>query len=146
MQVIVVIAAAYGIGRAVEASGAADLLATGVLAIAGQHPVTLLAAIYGITAILTSMITNAAAAVLMFPIAVAGATSLGVSPMPFAVAIAMGASASFATPIGYQTNLMVYGPGGYRFNDYLRFGLPLNVLLGVTATVLIPQFWPLTPA
>jgi di/tricarboxylate transporter len=141
-QVIAVIAAAFGIGNAVQASGAADLLATSVLAFAGDSPTLLLGTIYLLTAVLTSTITNAAAAVLMFPIALASANSLGVSPMPFAVSIAMAASASFATPIGYQTNLMVYGPGGYRFHDYLRFGLPLNAILGVTAMVLIPRFWP----
>jgi di/tricarboxylate transporter len=144
LQVIVVIAAAYGIGRAVEASGAAGLLASTVLSLAGDNPTMLLALIYVITAVLTSTVTNAAAAVLMFPIAIVGAKDLGLAPMPFAVAIAMAASASFATPIGYQTNLMVYGPGGYRFNDYLRFGLPLNLLLGATAVLLIPLIWPLT--
>ncbi|MEO0424323.1 MAG: SLC13 family permease [Pseudomonadota bacterium] len=144
-QVVVVIAAAYGIGQAVEASGAAAWLATTMLAVTSGNPVLLLGAIYVMTVLMTSLITNAAAAVLMFPIAVAGAESLGVSPLPYAVAIAMAASASFATPIGYQTNLMVYGPGGYRFSDYLRFGVPLNLLLGATAIVLIPWVWPLYP-
>lgn len=142
-QVIVVIAAAYGIGQAVEASGAAAWLATTMLSLTAGNPVLLLGAIYVMTVLMTSLITNAAAAVLMFPIAVAGADSLGVSVLPYAVAIAMAASASFATPIGYQTNLMVYGPGGYRFSDYLRFGVPLNLLLGLTAIVLIPILWPL---
>ncbi|MDZ7750664.1 MAG: hypothetical protein U5S82_03150 [Gammaproteobacteria bacterium] len=85
--------------------------------------------------------TNNAAAVLIFPIADTAAASLGVSLMPFVAAIMMAASASFATPIGYQTNLIVYGPGGYRFSDYLRIGLPMNILLGLVAVVLIPWVW-----
>lgn len=143
LQVVVVIAAAYGIGRAVERSGAADLLAGAILSFTAQQPLVLLASIYTMTVLMTSLITNAAAAVLMFPIAMAGAGSLGADPLPYAVAIAVGASASFATPIGYQTNLMVYGPGGYRFTDYLRFGIPLNLLLGIAAVLLIPLIWPL---
>jgi len=81
--------------------------------------------------------------VLVFPIAMAAAESLAVSPMPFVVAIMIAASAAFATPIGYQTNLMVFGPGAYRFGDYLRFGLPLNLLVMAVALTLIPMVWPL---
>jgi di/tricarboxylate transporter len=83
--------------------------------------------------------------VLVFPLAYSTAQQLGLDFMPFAIAITFAASASFATPIGYQTNLMVYGPGGYRFTDFLRFGLPLNVLLAVTALTIIPRVWPLQP-
>lgn len=146
VQVVVVIAAAYGIGQAVQASGAASLLAGAILSLTAEQPIVLLASIYLMTVLLTSLVTNVAAAVLMFPIAVAGAESLGADVLPYAVSIAMGASASFATPIGYQTNLMVYGPGGYRFTDYLRFGIPLNVLLAIAAVGLIPLIWPLHPA
>jgi di/tricarboxylate transporter len=88
------------------------------------------------------MITNNAAAVVIFPIAAATAESLGVSFWPFVVVIMMAASASFATPIGYQTNLMVYGPGGYRFADYLRIGVPLNILVGAITIALTPMIWP----
>lgn len=101
----------------------------------------MLAAVYLTTMIFTELITNNAAAVLVFPIAVASAGSLGVSPMPFAMAVMMAASAGFATPIGYQTSLMVYGPGGYRFTDYLRFGVPLDLVLLLVCVVLIPMVW-----
>ena len=90
----------------------------------------------------TETITNNAAAVLVFPIAVATAEKLGVHAMPFIITVMMAASASFSTPIGYQTNLMVYGPGGYRFTDYLRIGLPLNGLMWITTVTLVPWIWP----
>src|SRR5690606_16764180 len=107
------------------------------------NPFAVLAVVYFTTVLLTELINNNAAAVLMFPLAYAIADSLALAFMPFAVAITFAASASFATPIGYQTNLMVYGPGGYRFTDYIRFGLPLNLLLGITALAIIPRVWPL---
>ncbi len=93
-------------------------------------------------ALLTELVTNNAAAVISFPVVVAAAEHLGVSPMPFVVAVMFAASASFLTPIGYQTNLMVYGPGGYRVSDYLRVGAPLNLLSAVVALGLIPLIWP----
>jgi di/tricarboxylate transporter len=143
IDVLLVIAASFGIGKALEISGAAGALAGGLVELAGNQPLALLAAVYVATAVLTAIITNNAAAVLMFPLAWAAVHGLDLDFMPFAVCIAMAASASFATPIGYQTNLMVYGPGGYRFGDYLRFGLPLNVLVGVVTLVVIPLVWPL---
>jgi di/tricarboxylate transporter len=143
LQVILVIAAAFGIGNAMTVTGAGTAVGLGVLAIGGDHPLGLLAAIYLATSLLTALITNNAAAVLIFPVAMAGAQQLGIPAAPVAVTVAMAASASFITPIGYQTNLMVYGPGGYRAADYLRFGLPLHLLLGVTTVLLIPVVWPL---
>jgi di/tricarboxylate transporter len=104
-----------------------------------------LISIYVATVMMTEVITNNAAALLMFPLAQATVHALGFNLMPFAIAITFAASASFATPIGYQTNLMVYGPGGYRFIDYLRIGLPLNILVGITALSIIPHVWPLVP-
>ena len=101
-----------------------------------------LAILYGVTMLFTEMITNNAAAVLMFPIAVATAGQLDVSVMPFVITIMMAASASFSTPIGYQTNLMVYGAGGYRFTDYMRVGIPLNLLMWVTTVTIVPRVWP----
>jgi len=101
-----------------------------------------LAVVYLVTMLFTELITNNAAAVLVFPIALATSGSLGVSFMPFAIAIMMAASASFSTPIGYQTNLMVYGPGGYRFTDYFRVGIPLNLLLALVTISLAPLIWP----
>jgi len=102
-----------------------------------------LVVIYGVTMLTTELITNNGAAALIFPIAMASAETLNVSPMPYTIAIMMAASASFSTPIGYQTNLMVYNAGGYHFTDYLRIGLPLNLLMWVLASVLIPLIYPL---
>ena len=100
-----------------------------------------LALIYVLTALFTEVITNNAAAVLMFPIALAISEQLGVNFLPFAVAVMFAASASFITPLGYQTNLMVYGPGRYRFTDYMRMGVPLSLTVGATAITLIPMVW-----
>jgi di/tricarboxylate transporter len=141
-SVLIVIGAAIGVGQALESTGAAGHLAHSWINLAGNDPWLALVAVYVITSAFTEFITNNAAAVLIFPIAQATAESLGVSFMPFVFAIMMAASASFATPIGYQTNLMVYGPGGYRFTDYVRIGLPLNILLGIAAVLIIPIFWP----
>jgi di/tricarboxylate transporter len=141
-NVLVVIGAALGIGAAMSSTGAAEGIAQAWLALAGDNPWLALIAIYAITSLMTEVVTNNAAAVLIFPIAQAAAESLGVSFWPFVACIMMAASASFATPIGYQTNLMVYGPGGYRFSDYARIGVVLNVALGVLAVLLAPIIWP----
>ena len=142
-NVLLVIGAAIGLGQAMDNSGAAAVLGHQIIHLASDHPLIALAGIYLLTSITTEAITNNAAAVLIFPVAVAGAEALGVSPTPFVVAIMVAASAAFTTPIGYQTNLMVLGPGGYRFMDYVRFGLPLNLLVMVTALLVIPRVWPL---
>lgn len=140
-QMLLIIAASLGIGRAMETSGAATWITTGLLALAGSDPRLLLAVICGVTMLFTNIINAKAAAVLMFPIAVHAASTLGIDPMPFAIAIMIGSAASFVTPIGYQTNLMVFGPGGYRFADYVKVGLPLSVLVWGIAVLLIPMFW-----
>ena len=142
-QVLIVIAASFGLGRALELTGAAAVIASNLVGLAGGNPLLSLAIIYAITTLFTEMITNNGAAVLMFPIALATANSLDANFTAFAIAIMMAASASFATPIGYQTNLMVYGPGGYRFTDYLKIGVPLNILLGVVTLLIAPLVWPL---
>jgi len=141
-QVLIVISAALGIGNALEVTGAAETVAGGFIEFAGNQPYMALAATYIITWVLTEMITNNAAAVLIFPIAISAAAELGVDFMPFVMTIIFAASASFATPIGYQTNLMVYGPGGYKYSDYLVVGLPLNVIAGVITVGLVPVVWP----
>ena len=141
-SVLLVIGGSLGIGLALERSGAAQAIATTLISLAGEHPHMVLAAVYLTTMLFTELITNNAAAVLVFPIAVATANSLELSIMPFAMAVMMAASAAFATPIGYQTSLMVFGPGGYRFSDYLRFGIPLNILLMAICVTLIPMVWP----
>jgi di/tricarboxylate transporter len=141
-SVLVVIGASLGIGQAMQTSGTATAMSQAWVAAAGNNPWLALAAVYILTSLFTEMITNNAAAVMVFPIAAATAESLGVSFWPFVVVIMMAASASFATPIGYQTNLMVYGPGGYRFYDYLRIGVPLNILVGAITIALTPMIWP----
>lgn len=142
-RVIVTIACAFGVGKAMENSGAAEAVANAMFqATDGLGPIAALATIYLIGVILTGVITNNAAAVLLFPICITTAELYDASPMPFIMALILSASASFITPIGYQTNMMVYGPGGYRFTDYIRIGAPLNALLWIAAVVLIPWFWP----
>ena len=140
--VLVVIGTALGIGSAMASTGAAEGIAHAWLRLAGDSPWLALIAIYAVTSALTELVTNNAAAVLIFPIAQATAESMGVSLWPFVACIMMAASASFATPIGYQTNLMVYGPGGYRFSDFARIGLVLNIALGMLAVWLAPRIWP----
>lgn len=140
--VLLVIASALGIGNALEVTGTAETLAGGFLGWLGAHPYAALIGTYIATWLLTEMITNNAAAALIFPIAISLAASIGVSFMPFVMIIIFAASASFSTPIGYQTNLMVMGPGGYKFSDYVKFGLPLNIAVGITALVLVPVVWP----
>ncbi|MCK5728621.1 MAG: anion permease [Methylococcales bacterium] len=141
-SVLIVIASAFGLGAAVQKVGLAALLADQALTLSQNNPWFLLIFIYFTTTLLTEIITNNAAAIIMLPIALSGAESLSVSPIPFAVAVMISASASFITPIGYQTNLMVYGPGGYQFNDYLKLGIPLSLLTATMALWLIPQIWP----
>ena len=142
-SVLLAIAASFGLGNALAVTGAAEALVAGAMELIGRNPYAMLAGIYLLTMTLTSTITNNAAAVLMFPVVVATAGSLGVDAMPFVITIMMAASASFATPISYQTNLMVYGPGGYHFNDFVRFGLPLNLITGAVTIALVPLIWPL---
>jgi len=101
-----------------------------------------LAGILLLTSIGTQLLSNNATAVLLLPMAISTALELGVHPKPFIMAVCFGASACFATPIGYQTNLLVYGPGGYRFSDFLKLGIPLNILVLVMGSLLIPVFWP----
>jgi di/tricarboxylate transporter len=141
-SVLIVIGASIGIGQALQSSGAAGAIAEGWIGAFGDQPWLALLGIYVLTNLFTEVLTNNAAAVLIFPIAAATAEGLAVSFEPFVFVIMMAASAGFATPIGYQTNLMVYGPGGYRFSDYVRFGLPLNVLVGTVTVLLAPLVWP----
>jgi len=143
LSVILLIAAAFGLGAAMESSGLAETAAAAVLEVGGRFgPFGALAGVLITTILLTEIVTNNAAAVLVFPIAVATAGSLGLDPRPFAIAIAVGASASFLTPIGYQTNTMVYGPGGYRFGDYARLGFPLTLVVVIMTVWVVPLFWP----
>lgn len=140
-SLLVVIAASFGLGRSLEITGAANSIANGLIDLANNNPHITLSVVYLVTMIFTELITNNGAAALMFPIALATAQQLDVNFMPFVFAIMMAASASFSTPIGYQTNLMVLGPGGYRFTDFIRFGLPLNLIAWTLSSFLIPLIW-----
>ena len=142
-QVLVTISSAFALGAALQTSGAARAIAEQVFEFAEPLGViAALAGVYILTSILTEMVTNNAAAVLLFPFCIEIAKLFHASPRPFLMALVLAASASFMTPIGYQTNMMVYGPGGYRFSDFFRVGAPLNVALGLMAILLIPIIWP----
>ncbi len=142
-QVLVTIAAAFGVGTALQTSGAARAIAETLFHVVEPlGPLVALAAIYLLTSLLTEMVTNNAAAVLLFPFCIEIARLFDASPRPFLMALVLAASASFMTPIGYQTNMMVYGPGGYRFSDFLRVGGPLNLLLWIVAVIMVPIVWP----
>ncbi|MFA7555931.1 MAG: SLC13 family permease [Spongiibacteraceae bacterium] len=141
-QVLMVIAASIGLGAAIEKTGAAIVIANSMVGAAAGSALGTLVALFILTALFSAVISNLAAAVLLFPVALAASQQLGVDVLPFAVTLMIGASACFATPIGYQTNLMVYGPGNYRFVDFIKIGLPLTVLVGVTTVVVVPLVWP----
>ena len=141
-QVLVVIATSFGIGTALDKTGAAALLAGSLIGLAHGMPWASLALVFITAAILTALATNTVAAVLVFPIAMDAARLMDVSPLPFIITLMIGASASFATPIGYQTNLMVFNVGGYRFADFLRIGIPLTLLVGAVTVGLVPLIWP----
>jgi di/tricarboxylate transporter len=143
IEVIVVIAAAFGLAAAMEVSGLASTIASGLVdAFGGMGDRGVLLGLVLATIVLTELVTNNAAALLMLPIAVQAAGSAGIDPRGAAIAVAVAASASFLTPIGYQTNMMVYGPGGYRFGDYARLGWILTVLVLVATVALTPLLWP----
>jgi di/tricarboxylate transporter len=150
-EVVLLLAGTIPLGLALEKTGLAGRLAERLVWFAGSDVATsatagilLVGAVYLLTSVLTEMLSNNAAAVLLTPIALGLAVQAGIEPKPLLIAVAFGASASFATPIGYQTNTLVMGPGGYRFSDYLRIGVPLNLLMAAAAALLIPVFWPVT--
>ncbi len=141
-QILLVIAASIAMGAALEKTGAAQTIAEVMVGLATGSPMATLAALFVLTAAFSAVISNLAAAVLLFPVAVAASQQLGVSMLPFGVTLMIGASCCFATPIGYQTNLMVYGPGDYRFVDFMKIGIPLTVLVGVATIAIVPMVWP----
>lgn len=141
-DVLITIASAFAISKAMQNSGAAEALARTTINFAKAFgPIGVLAALYILTSVFTEIVTNNAAAALVFPVALAAAQQLNLDPKPFFVTIAIAASASFSTPIGYQTNLIVQAIGNYKFTDYLKIGLPLNLLAFVLSLLLIPFFW-----
>jgi di/tricarboxylate transporter len=141
-HIVAGIAASFALGVALMESGAAGMIGNGLLHLAASDPWLALAALYVSTVIVTELITNNAAGVLMFPIAVSIAEAAGVNYMPYVIAVMIAASAGFITPIGYQTNLMVYGAGGYRFMDFVRYGLPLSIMCGIVSLIVVPRVWP----
>ncbi|HEX6221258.1 MAG TPA: SLC13 family permease [Acidimicrobiia bacterium] len=142
LDVLGVIAAAFGLATAVEVSGLADVVSEGLISALGRFgEIGVLAGIVLATVILTELVTNNAAALLMFPIAVSSAAAAGVDPRGMAVAVAIAASASFLTPLGYQTNTMVYGPGGYRVTDYLKVGFPITIIAVIGVISLVPLMY-----
>ncbi len=141
LPLLLTIAGAIGLGNAIDASGADDAIAAFLISVVGHNPMLLLIVIYLMAMVFTEMITNNAVATTLLPLAIATAAQGGYNPRPFIMAIAVAASLAFLTPIGYQTNLMVMGPGGYRPADYLRVGLPLTVVVAITALAVIPQVW-----
>ncbi len=146
LPVLIVIASAMALGRALEKSGVASVLAEQLVYLGKQFgPVGVLGSTMVAAILLTELLTNAAAAALVFPVAIAAAQNAGCDPRPFAFAVAIGVSASFLTPIGYQTNMMIFGPGGYRFFDFWRLGLPLVAGVVAISLVVIPHVWPLLP-
>jgi di/tricarboxylate transporter len=141
---LIAIGAALGIGRTVEATGLADAVAATLIPMFQPlGDLGVLAGMYLLVLVFTEILTNNAAAALMFPVAYAISTATGMNMMPFAVVIAVAASAGFATPLGYQTHLMVYGPGGYRFWDYVRIGVPLDILVMIVTLAITPVAFPL---
>lgn len=141
-QVLIVIAAALGVGNALQISGLAQELVELFTGFAGTNPYLLLIVLYLVTWFLTEFLTNNAAAVIIFPFAISIAASTSTDFMPYVMVIMFAASASFSTPIGYQTNLMVYGAGGYKFSDFLKIGIPLNIIVAIITLLLVPVIWP----
>ena len=142
-DILVTIASAFAISKAMQNSGMADAVAAFAVQLSQEYsPLVLLAVIFAITSFFTELMTNNAAAALAFPLSLSIAEHMGVSPMPFFVCICMAASASFSTPIGYQTNLIVQGVGNYRFADFVRVGLPLNIIALLITVLVVPVFWP----
>lgn len=141
-KVIFLLAGVLPLGLALERTGAAGLLSGVAIGWAGEWgPTAALAALYLLTAVLTELMSNNATAVLLAPVALSAADQLGVDPRPFLIAVTFAASTSFSTPVGYQTNAMVYHPGGYRYRDYLRAGIPLNLIFWLVSVLLIPRLW-----
>jgi di/tricarboxylate transporter len=139
---VILVGAMMPLSTAMQNTGAADLMATTLLHLIGNAgPYALLAGLFVLTAVLGQLISNTATALIMIPIAMAAATEMGVSPRPVLMSIAVASAAAFLTPIATPVNLMVMGPGGYRFGDYWKLGLPLLLLFFVVATFFVPVFW-----
>ncbi len=142
-QVIVLLAGVLSLGVALEKTGAAALLSTGIVSSVGHWgPVAIVSAFFAVTSLLTAVMSNGATAALLAPVAISTAAALGISARPLLMAVTFAASVSFMTPVGYQTNTIIYGPGQYRFADFLKVGTPLNVIVWIISTIMIPIIWP----
>lgn len=145
-DILLLIFGMLALGAAMEKTGAGEMIVAGLEFLAGGYgPLLLLVIVYAFTSFVTEVMSNNAAAILITPLAIGLANGIGIDPRPFVVAVMFAASASFTTPIGYQTNMLVYRAGGYRFSDFIRFGAPLNMLFIIVAALVIPLFWPLVP-
>jgi di/tricarboxylate transporter len=143
-RLLALIFSMLAIGAALDSSGAVSLIVETIApGLSTLPPFLIIWAVYILTSVLTELVSNNAVAVVLTPIAIGLAQAVGIDPRPLVVAVMVAASASFATPIGYQTNMMVYGPGGYRFTDFMKVGIPLNLSVGLLASLLIPLIWPL---
>ena len=144
---LILIAALIPLGTVIQSTGTADYIGDTISTLVNGYerkvqPYILLGIIYGVTMILTEMSSNTATAIIMTPVVLSVSSLMGFDARPFIFAVCFAASASFSTPIGYQTNLMVYGPGGYKFLDFMKVGLPLSLILFTLAVILIPIIWP----
>ena len=142
-RIIILLAGLLPLGVAMSQSGAAEFVVANTLGLVSHlGPVVVMAVLYLMALVLTEFMSNAAAAVILTPIGMSTANMLGVDATPFLIAVTFAASTSFATPVGYQTNTMVYSAGGYRFVDFIKVGLPLNLIFWVLGVIFIPVFWP----
>ncbi len=142
-NILLLIVGAIALGAAMQKTGTTQLYAESFLSLfSGLEARVVLGGIMLLTSLVTHLLSNNATGVLLLPIAVSTALTLGVDPKPFIIGVCLGASACFASPMGYQTNLLVYGPGSYRFADYLKLGIPLNLIVIGMGSILIPVFWP----
>ena len=142
LSVLIVIASAFGISNAVVNSGLADLVAEEVIvAVAFLGPLAVLAVLYLVSTVITELLSNAAAAALLVPVALSTAEYLDRDPRPYVIAVCVAAATSFITPFSYQTNMMVYGPGGYKFGDFVRMGVPMTLLMFIVTMVMVPLIY-----
>ncbi|MBQ0832242.1 SLC13 family permease [Marinobacter sp.] len=146
VPVVLTIAASFALGAALQETGAASYMAGAILSLSKGHVLLALFMVYFSVSVLTEVITNNAAAILVIPVVLSMTSTMGVEAEPFVIAVMMAASASFATPLGYQTNMMVFGPGGYRFGDFVRVGLPMNVFIGLVSVAVIALVYGIRPS
>ncbi|MGO1750392.1 MAG: SLC13 family permease, partial [Marinobacter sp.] len=145
VPVVLTIGASFALGAALQQTGAASFVAGAILGLSKGHVLLALFLVYFSVSVLTEVITNNAAAILVIPVVLSMTSTMGVAAEPFVIAVMMAASASFATPLGYQTNMMVFGPGGYRFGDFVRVGLPMNVFIGLVSVAVIALVYGIRP-